>query len=415
MLRREFLKAAGLAAATPWLPSFPVDDAAVVLPKFEEMAARLKSAPRLTAEDYAGRRAKLQNLLGERRLGGLFLEPGANSTYFSGYETRRSERLIAMFIPVQGEPLMIAPAFEEFRLRSEAGFEKIYTWEEHDSPYALLARVLADLGLLTATIAVEPTTRYFVADAISREAPQLKLVNGESLCEKLRMRKSEKELALMRLSLDATEACIRHTWTQIKAGMTESEVAKRLSQNYSTLGLNGGGLIQIGPSAAVPHGGPGGKPLEEDQIILMDCGTRVKGYTSDITRTTVFGKSSARHEAIWRLVHQAQSAGIAAAKPGVRCEAVDAAARRVIDDAGYGKFFTHRLGHGIGLEGHEAPYFARGNTTLLEPGMTLTVEPGIYLPGEFGVRLEDDIVITESGCELLTRRMANLEPIGAAR
>lgn len=412
MLRREFLKTASLAAAAPWLPSFELSTNSDALPKFAEMAGRLQSAPSITAADYAARVAKLQVLLGERKLAGLFLEPGTNSFYFTGFNTGRSERLMALFIPAPGEPLMISPAFEEARVRHEAGFENIYTWEEYENPYALFSRVLTDRGLRSATIAMEPTTRYFVADAISREAPQLTLVNGESLCDALRMRKSEKELALMRLSLDATEACIRQTWTQIKVGMKEQEVAKLLSQNYSALGLGGGGLIQFGASAAVPHGGPGGKSLEPDQIVLMDCGTKVKGYTSDITRTTVFGKVSSRHEEIWWLVHQAQSAGIAAATAGVTCESVDAAARQIIDDAGYGKYFTHRLGHGIGLEGHEAPYFARGNRTILQPGMTLTVEPGIYIPGEFGVRLEDDIVITESGCELLTHRMAAIEPIG---
>jgi Xaa-Pro dipeptidase len=411
MLRRDFLKTASLAAATPWLPSFSLQANSDALPKYEEMSGRLQSAPSINAEDYAARVAKLQALLRERKVAGLFLEPGINSFYFTGFQTGRSERLIALFIPAQGESIMISPAFEESRLRNEAGFEKIFTWEEHENPYALFGRILGDLGMRTATIAIEPTTRYFVVDAISREASQAKLINGESLCEALRMRKSEKELALMRLSLDATEACIRQTWTQIKMGMKEQEVARQLSQNYSALGLRGGGLIQFGPSAAVPHGGPAGKPLEHDQIILMDCGTSVKGYSSDITRTTVFGKPSRRHEEIWQLVHQSQSAGIAAAKPGVTCESVDAAARKMIDDAGYGKYFTHRLGHGIGLEGHEAPYFARGNKTMLQPGMTLTVEPGIYLPGEFGVRLEDDIVITENGCELLTHRMSTIEPI----
>lgn len=413
MLRREFLKTASLAVTAPWLPSYALSGPADTLPKFSEMVARLQSAPAITAQDYAARVAKLQDLLGKRDVAGLFLEPGTNSFYFTGFSTGRSERLIALFIPAQGQPFMLSPAFEESRLQHETGFARIYTWEEHESPYVLFGRCLADLGLRTATIALEPTTRYSVADAIGREVPQVKVVNGEFFCDSLRMRKSEKEVALMRLSLDATEACIRQTWTQIKAGMKEQEVAKLLSQSYSVLGLGGGGLVQFGASSAVPHGGPGGMPLEPNQLLLMDCGTKVKGYSSDITRTTVFGKASARQEEIWALVHRAQSAGIAAAQPSVTCESVDAAARKVIGDAGYGKYFTHRLGHGIGLEGHEAPYFVRGNKTILEPGMTLTVEPGIYIPGEFGVRLEDDIVITDSGCELLTHRMSAMEPIAA--
>jgi len=414
MLRREFLKSAGGAAVASWLPLFTFAGRPDALPHYAEMAARLKSAATIDPADYAARRDRLQTLLVERHLAGLFCEPGVNSAYFTGYQTGRSERVIALFIPAKGEPLVISPAFEEERVRNESGFQKIYVWEEDESPYALVGRVLGDLGVRSGSIAIEPTTRYFVADKLAHEVPQLQLINGEALCDELRMRKSEKELALMRLSLDATEACIRQTWTQMKSGMREQEVAKLLSQNYSGLGLTGGGLIQFGASAAIPHGGPGGKPLEANQIVLMDCGTRVKGYTSDITRTTVFGTASSRHEAIWQLVHQAQTAGIEAAKPGVACETVDAAARKVISDAGYGQYFTHRLGHGIGLEGHEAPYFARGNKTILQTGMTLTVEPGVYIPGEFGVRLEDDIVITQDGCELLTHRMSHIEPIGGA-
>jgi Xaa-Pro dipeptidase len=239
----------------------------------------------------------------------------------------------------------------------------------------------------------------------------MKFVNGDVICNAQRMIKSEKEIALLRLSNDVTEACIRQTWTQMKAGMQEQDVARLLRQNYAALGLSGGGLIQFAQSSAIPHGGASPRTLQPNDIVLMDCGTRVQSYTSDVTRTTVFGKPTPRHEEIWRLVHQAQSAGITAAKPGVTCESVDAAARRVIEEAGYGRNFVHRLGHGIGLEGHEAPYFAGNNKTILQPGMTFTVEPGIYIQGEFGVRLEDDIVITENGCELLTVRMEGIEPI----
>jgi Xaa-Pro dipeptidase len=289
----------------------------------------------------------------------------------------RSERLVSVFVPAKGAPFIFGPAFEEPLLRQASGLDKVFVWLEHESPYTVFSKVLGDYGLKTGALALEPTTRYFVAEGLTRALAQIKFVNGDAVCEAQRMIKSEKEITLLRLSNDAAEACIRQTWTQIKTGMTEQEVAKLLQQNYSTLGLSGGGLIQFGPSSAIPHGGASPRVLQQSEIVLMDCGTRLQGYASDVTRTTVFGTPSPRHEEIWRLVHQAQSAGIAAAKPGVTCESVDAAARKVIDDAGYGKYFIHRLGHGIGLEGHEAPYFAGNNKTILQPGMTFTFKANL--------------------------------------
>lgn len=411
MLRRDFMKSAGSLAMLSWLPAVSNFDHHHKPAQFSEMAARLKSAPQITKDDFKARLAKLQESLGSRKLAGLFLEPSENLYYFLGMRFGRSERLVSVFVPAKGEPFVCGPAFEEPLLRQASGLGKVLVWQEQESPYAIFKQALGAYGLKTGTMAIEPTTRYFVSDGLRRALPTMQLVNGDAVCEAQRMIKSEKEITLMRLSNDATEACIRQTWTQIKAGMTEQEVAKLLQQNYAALGLSGGGLIQFAQSSAIPHGGASPRNLQQNEVVLMDCGTRLQGYTSDVTRTTVFGKPTPRHEEIWRVVHQAQSAGIAAAKPGVTCESVDAAARQVIDDAGYGKYFIHRLGHGIGLEGHEAPYFAGNNKTILQPGMTFTVEPGIYIQGEFGVRLEDDIVITENGCELLTVRMEGIEPI----
>lgn len=411
MRRRDFVKSAGSLAMLPWLPAALKFDDHRKLAQYAEMAERLKNAPQITKDDFQARLAKLQENLGSRKLGGLFMEPSENLYYFMSWRFGRSERLAAAFIPATGQPFILGPAFEESRLRQVSGSDKIYTWLEHENPYTVFAKIISDDGLRTGTMALEPTTRYFVTAGLAQALPQMKFVNGDAVCNAQRMIKTEKEIALMRLSNDATEACIRQTWTQIKSSMSEREVARLLQQNYAALGLSGGGLIQFGPSSAIPHGGASPRSLQPNDIVLMDCGTKVQSYTSDVTRTTVFGTATPRHEEIWRFVHQAQSAGIAAAKPGVACESVDAAARQVIAEAGYGKYFVHRLGHGIGLEGHEAPYFAGNNKTILQPGMTLTVEPGIYIQGEFGVRLEDDIVITENGCELLTVRMEGIEPI----
>ncbi len=411
MLRRDFMKSAGSLALLPWLPATLRFDDHRQPARFAEMAARMKNAPQITKDDFQARLAKLQENLGSRKLSGLFMEPSENLYYFMGWRFGRSERLAAAFITAAGQPVILSPAFEESRLREVSGVDKIYIWQEHESPYAVFAKIIKDYGLRTGTMALEPTTRYFVTAGLAEALPQMRFVNGDEVCNAQRMIKTEKEIALMRLSNDATEACIRQTWTQIKGDMSEREVAGLLRQNYAALGLGGGGLIQFGPSAAIPHGGASPRSLQPNDVVLMDCGTKVQSYTSDVTRTTIFGTPTPRHEEIWRLVHQAQSAGIAAAKPGVTCESVDAAARKVIEEAGYGKYFVHRLGHGIGLEGHEAPYFAGNNKTILQPGMTFTVEPGIYIQGEFGVRLEDDIVITENGCELLTVRMEGIEPI----
>ncbi|MDZ7289481.1 MAG: Xaa-Pro peptidase family protein [candidate division KSB1 bacterium] len=411
MLRRDFVKSAGALAVIPWLPALSMPDDQRQLPQFSEMAERLKNAPKITHDDFQARLAKLQEALRNRQLAGLFLEPSENLHYLMGWRFGRSERLVAAFIPAIGQPLIFGPAFEEPLVRKASGFEKVYTWEDHENPYAVFAKLLGDHGLRTGTMAIEPTTRYFVIDGLSRELPQAKFVNGEAVCNAQRMIKSEKEIMLMRLANDATEACIRQAWRQIKPGMTEQEVSRLVQQNFAALGLSGGGLIQFGPSSANPHGGATPRSLQSGEIVLMDCGTKVQGYTSDVTRTTVLGEPSPRQQEIWWIVHRAQSAAIAAAKPAVTCESVDAAARQVIAEAGYGKYFVHRLGHGIGLEGHEAPYFAGNNKTILQPGMTFTVEPGIYIQGEFGVRLEDDIVITDNGCDLLTVRMEKIEPI----
>lgn len=411
MLRRDFMKSTGSLALLPWLPATLRFDDHRQPARFAEMAERLKNAPQITKDDFQLRLGKLQKNLGSRKLGGLFMEPSENLYYFMGWRFGRSERLVAAFIPAAGQPVVLSPAFEESRLREVSGVDKIYVWQEHESPYSVFAKIIRDQGMRTGTMALEPATRYFVTAGLAEALPQMQFVNGDEVCNAQRMIKTEKEITLMRLSNDATEACIRQTWTQIKGGMSEREVARLLQQNYAALGLGGGGLIQFGPSSAIPHGGASPRSLQPNDVVLMDCGTKIQGYTSDVTRTTIFGTPSPRHEEIWRLVYQAQSAGIAAAKPGVTCESVDAAARQVIEEAGYGKYFVHRLGHGIGLEGHEAPYFAGNNKTILQPGMTLTVEPGIYIQGEFGVRLEDDIVITEDGCELLTVRMEGIEPI----
>jgi Xaa-Pro dipeptidase len=232
------------------------------------------------------------------------------------------------------------------------------------------------------------------------------------------MLKSEPELELMRLANKVTLMAYHAAYQALHEGMTQAELEKLVAAAHTQLGFAGEADIEFGENSSFPHGSTVPQVIHEGTLIMMDGGCAVEGYQSDITRTLVFGKPSDKMKKVFEVVHRAQAAALKTARPGVECQAVDAAARKVISDAGYGpdyKFFTHRVGHGIGMDGHEWPYLVRGNTTPLARNMTFSDEPGIYIPGEFGVRLEDDMHITENGAELFTPQSPSIEdPFGAA-
>ena len=232
------------------------------------------------------------------------------------------------------------------------------------------------------------------------------------------MIKSKHELALMKLANEVTLAAYEAAYRSTKEGMTQRDFAQMVSQAHDRQGFQGGAGVQVGENSALPHGSAKPQVIREGTILLMDGGCKVEGYESDISRTVVLGKPSDKMKKVFDIVQKAQSTALATAKPGVQCQAVDAAARKVISDAGYGpdyNHFTHRVGHGIGMDGHEWPYLVRGNTLPLAPNMCFSDEPGIYIRGEFGVRLEDDMHITENGAELFTPSSPSLEePFGKA-
>jgi Xaa-Pro dipeptidase len=236
------------------------------------------------------------------------------------------------------------------------------------------------------------------------------LHDATGLLEPIRMIKTPEELPLIRRSIGITEASIAATQGQLAAGMTERDVARLLSREMQSRGASGGGLVQFGPASALPHGGPGGTPLAPETVVLIDAGCSVSGYASDITRTIWFGTTpSEEFRQVFNLVHDAQTAAMELARPlQTRCQDLDRAARQLIAAGGFGAFFTHRLGHGMGMDGHEAPYLVEGNDRRLEPGMVFTIEPGIYQPGKFGVRIEDDCVMTAEGLEVMSTRVAKL-------
>jgi Xaa-Pro dipeptidase len=265
---------------------------------------------------------------------------------------------------------------------------------------------------------MEERVRFVFTDGIARAVPQLNIASGTPVTAGCRMVKSDHELELMSLANKVTLTAYHAAYQAIREGMTRPDLENLIMSANQRLGFPGEVDIDIGENSSFPHGSIVPQVIREGTLVLIDGGGPVEGYQSDISRTFVFGKPSDKMKKIFDVVHRAQASALKAARPGVECQAVDAAARKVITDAGYGpnyKFFTHRVGHGIGMDGHEWPYLVRGNTTLLARNMTFSDEPGVYIAGEFGVRLEDDMHITENGAELFTPQSPSLEdPFGTA-
>lgn len=371
----------------------------------------------ISVGERQGRIERATRLMRDRGIDALMLTGGTSMVYFTGIEWGISERLLAAFLPVRGRPFLITPKFEEERAMEQValgpmrGGADIYAWEEHEDPYALVARALRDRGLTTATIACEETVRFQFSHGIARLAA-VTVVDGTPITAGCRMIKDAHEIALMRHASAVTLVAYEAAWKSLREGMTQDEFARLVGQAHQRLGYVGGAGVQVGPYSALPHGSATPQVIREGSILLIDGGCKVEGYSSDISRTFVLGRPTQKMKDLFELERRAQTAALQAARPGVPCEAVDAAARKVIVEAGYGpdyRFFSHRVGHGMGMDGHEWPYLVRGNTLPLAPGMVFSDEPGIYLPGEFGIRLEDDMVITESGAELFTPQSQSLE------
>jgi len=368
----------------------------------------------ITAQERGARVEKARTLMKDAGIDMLLLEGGTTMRYFSGVRWGRSERTFLMVLPAAGDPWYISPKFEESRATEQVSPAPLYTWEEDESPFALLARVAADRGLATATIGLEESVRYFVTEGVGKALPSAKIVNGTAVTAECRGIKSEAELALMQVANDITAEVFRHAVTTLREGMTESELAKIVSKKFSEFGVGGGALVLFGKASAHPHGLEEVHTLGNGDIVLIDGGCSAADYQADVTRTTVFGQPTDRMKRVFDIVLNAQTGGLKAARPGVSAESIDAAARKVITDAGYGpgyRYLTHRLGHGIGMEGHEWFYLVHGNTRPEEISEVHSNEPGIYIPGEFGIRIEDEMVITPDGARLMLPRPASLTEI----
>jgi len=408
--RRQFLFGAAAASALALTPAVRAADGSEGLP---EALAGLKPlggrVHPITADEFHGRLLRAQKLMTELepKYDALFVAPGTSLYYFTGIRWGSSERLLALVLPRTGEPIVVAPAFEEGRMREKLNFAaEVRAWQEDESPTKIAAAALGDRGIRTGRVGVEETAAFTFYDHLRAAAPGFECVSADPVTIACRGRKSAHELELMQVACAATCDVFRAVFGSLKEGMSQEDIGKLVEGGFSKMGLHGGALVLLGASAALPHGTIKPQKLKEGDVVLIDGGCGVDGYASDVTRTGIFGKPSEKVARVYEIVRKAQDAALDAARAGRLSGTVDDAARKVVTDGGYGpdyKYFTHRLGHGIGLDGHEHPYLVRGSKTVLEPGMTFSNEPGIYIPGEFGLRCEDDMVIAADGpAQLLT-------------
>lgn len=358
----------------------------------------------------------MQRLIEQADLDAIALIPGANLQYLTGVEFHLMERpLVAFFLPDR-DPVAVVPALEQDRLLNSGLPFKLFPWSDSDGYQGAFEAAADELRLDGKRIGVEELRmRMLESELIRRHIPDVQLVLAGNTLAGLRLRKDATAIAAIREAIAISEDALRATIEQVRPGMTERAIAGILA--VEQLRRGGGRLpfdtiVLAGPNSALPHGEPGDRVVAEGEPLLFDFGTTVRGWASDITRTFSVGEPSPRLKEVYEVVQAANAAGRAASGPGVPAQEVDRITRQVIESAGFGKYFTHRTGHGLGLEAHEGPNIVEGNHHPLEPGNVFTIEPGIYIPGEVGVRIEDNMVITEDGAESLTTFPRDLMIIG---
>lgn len=418
--RRHFLELGVTAAGAAALSALPAQAAEQnsLPPSIAKLQSMREQAKPIPVEERQKRIERARELLAENKLDALMITGGSSLVYFTGMRWWQSERLFALLIPAKGDAFCVCPKFEEERAREQiskgplGNNAAVLTWEEDESPYGLVARGLSDRGISTGRLGIEETVPFAFSNGVAKAAASLTLTSGTPVTAGCRMIKSAHELDLMRLAAKVSWTAYKAAYESIREGMTDHEFSALVTLAHRQLGFDGGADVQTGQYSALPHGSLTPQKITEGTILLMDGGCKVEGYASDISRTFVLGKPTDKMKRVFEVVHQAQSAALKAAKPGIACGDVDAAARNVISHAGFGpdyKYFSHRVGHGMGMDGHEWAYLVRGNTAKLQPNMVFSDEPGVYVRGEFGVRLEDDMVITENGAELMTPQSPSLE------
>lgn len=346
----------------------------------------------IAESEREARREQARRLMRENRIEAVVCEAGSSMFYFTGKRGTAGPEESLLVLPARGEPAVVNAS--------------------------TAAQVLKDRGAALGRIGIEERTRFFIFDGLRRALPGAELVSADRVTAGCRMIKSSAEIALMQRANEITIAAYRAAFAAMRDGMTQADFSANIDAAYRALGVRGGAMAIFGKYTAYPHGSSEPQRLREGDMVLVDDGCEVEGYQSDVTRTTVFGKPTSRQRQIWELERKAQDAAFRAAKPGATCESVDAAARRVITDFGFGPDYKlpglpHRTGHGIGLDGHEWTYLVRGNKARLQPGMCFSDEPTVAIPGAFGVRLEDCMYITEDGARMFTKQSPAIDrPFG---
>lgn len=348
------------------------------------------------------RQKRLKDLMKANGSDCLLLFPGVDLFYSTGLEIHASERLTTAIFPADNDPIIICPSFEKTRIETGIETGTIKTWEEDENPFKLLGKILHELGVDQKQISLDNKLWFEWFLKIKEQIPKASFVDAKAIVQASRLIKSEGEISLLREATKIAANSIKDTIAEVEVGMTELEIVKIVSEKLSKAsGMTAFATVQSGSNTAIPHAGPSERKIEKNDVLLIDAGPIYKGYVGDITMTSVVGEPSEKFKKVYDIVYKANRAAFAVSKEGTIAEDVDKAARQVIEKEGYGKYFTHRLGHGIGIEVHEAPYMVTGNKLILKEGMCHTIEPGIYIDGEFGVRIEDDVVVRKTSCEFL--------------
>ncbi len=385
-----------------------------------QLKTRKAEAKPITTEERRARIARAQELMRENKIDAMVLTQGTSLEYFGAIQWSGGERLFAMVVAAKGDPFFVSPAFEEDRAREQIARgpggkdPRVLIWQEDESPYARVAAGLRERSLSAGNVGIEETVKFVFVDGIAQAVPAMKMVSATPVTSGCRMIKSDHEIELMRLASKVTLEAYDAAWKTLKEGMTQNDFQALVAAAHQKLGFSGSAGVQVGEFSALPHGSVTPQVIKKGEVLLIDGGCHVEGYQSDISRTFVIGKPSDRVQRVFDIVHQAQTAALKAARPGIECKEIDAAARKVVADAGFGAnydHFAHRVGHGMGMDGHEWPYLVRGNNMKMAHNMVFSDEPGIYLRGEFGVRLEDDLHITADGAELFTPQSPALNAV----
>ncbi|HLA68949.1 MAG TPA: Xaa-Pro peptidase family protein [Bacteroidota bacterium] len=417
--RRDFLLTSAGVAGASLIPSTGFAEPADLPESIRSLNPMPDDVVPISDNERLARIGKAQRLMEENKIDAIVMEGGTSMRYFADLRWGNSERTFALVIPARGELAWICPAFEEQRARELIRFgTEVRTWEEDGSPFKLLGSIFKDRGVRWGRIGLEERLRVFIFEGLRRDTSGFEFVDAVPVTAGCRMIKSPAELALMQKANVVTIEAYKASFGNLKEGMTQNEFGGLISAAFRKLGFPGGAMVSFGEYTAFPHGSRTPQKVKEGDMVLVDGGCSVEGYASDITRTFVLGKPTQRQRDIWNLERKAQDAAFAAAKPGAPCEDVDAAARKVITDAGFGPEYKlpglpHRTGHGIGMDGHEWTNFVKGNKTLMQPGMCFSDEPTICIYGEFGIRLEDCLHITDDGARMFTAQSPSIEqPFG---